>query len=130
MSHGVVDYELERSFFLRMKCVLAKRNAGLTCGGYKVSTCSHWLSFNIDNVTIKYNMCKDSVAVFQCYFKGMLSLVIYTHTHTACYTQAVCTEKVFLSHYLVYNMHAQCTLLASVYAVAEYEVWIIVHLLP
>lgn len=30
------EYELERSFFLRMKCVLAKRNAGLTCGGFKV----------------------------------------------------------------------------------------------
>ena len=30
------EVELERSFFLRMKCVLAKRNAGLTCGGYKV----------------------------------------------------------------------------------------------
>lgn len=30
------EYEIERSFFLRMKCVLAKRNAGLTCGGYKV----------------------------------------------------------------------------------------------
>lgn len=30
------EYELERSFFLRMKCVLAKRNAGLTCSGYKV----------------------------------------------------------------------------------------------
>uniref|UniRef100_A0A096LYC0 SIM bHLH transcription factor 2 n=1 Tax=Poecilia formosa TaxID=48698 RepID=A0A096LYC0_POEFO len=29
------EYEVERSFFLRMKCVLAKRNAGLTCGGYK-----------------------------------------------------------------------------------------------
>lgn len=33
----VTEYEVERSFFLRMKCVLAKRNAGLTCGGYKVS---------------------------------------------------------------------------------------------
>lgn len=32
------EYEIERSFFLRMKCVLAKRNAGLTCSGYKV----HW----------------------------------------------------------------------------------------
>lgn len=31
-----VEYEMARSFFLRMKCVLAKRNAGLTCGGYKV----------------------------------------------------------------------------------------------
>lgn len=30
------EYEMERSFFLRMKCVLAKRNAGLTCSGYKV----------------------------------------------------------------------------------------------
>lgn len=30
------DYESERVFFLRMKCVLAKRNAGLTNGGYKV----------------------------------------------------------------------------------------------
>lgn len=30
------EYEMERSFFLRMKCVLAKRNAGLTSGGYKV----------------------------------------------------------------------------------------------
>jgi single-minded-like protein len=31
------DVELERSFFMRMKCVLAKRNAGLTNNGYKVS---------------------------------------------------------------------------------------------
>ena len=31
------DIELERFFVLRMKCVLAKRNAGLTNGGYKVS---------------------------------------------------------------------------------------------
>lgn len=29
--------EFERTFFLRMKCVLAKRNAGLTTQGYKVS---------------------------------------------------------------------------------------------
>lgn len=29
--------EIERTFFLRMKCVLAKRNAGLTSAGYKVS---------------------------------------------------------------------------------------------
>lgn len=35
-----VDIEIERSFFLRMKCVLAKRNAGLTNGGYKVIHCS------------------------------------------------------------------------------------------
>ncbi|KAK2160410.1 hypothetical protein LSH36_134g05028 [Paralvinella palmiformis] len=37
------DYEIERSFFLRMKCVLAKRNAGLTAGGYKVIHCSGYL---------------------------------------------------------------------------------------
>ena len=34
---------MERSFVLRMKCVLAKRNAGLTNGGYKVIHCSGYL---------------------------------------------------------------------------------------
>lgn len=38
----LTEYEIERSFFLRMKCVLAKRNAGLTCGGYKVCKASGW----------------------------------------------------------------------------------------
>ncbi|XP_057195128.1 single-minded homolog 1-A isoform X2 [Triplophysa rosa] len=42
-SHFLHEYEMERSFFLRMKCVLAKRNAGLTCGGYKVIHCSGYL---------------------------------------------------------------------------------------
>ncbi|XP_078068552.1 single-minded homolog 1-A isoform X1 [Mustelus asterias] len=42
-SHFVQEYEIERSFFVRMKCVLAKRNAGLTCGGYKVIHCSGYL---------------------------------------------------------------------------------------
>lgn len=32
------DYESERSFSVRMKCILPKRNAGLTNGGYKVSS--------------------------------------------------------------------------------------------
>uniref|UniRef100_A0A3Q0T013 PAS domain-containing protein n=1 Tax=Amphilophus citrinellus TaxID=61819 RepID=A0A3Q0T013_AMPCI len=41
--HFLPEYEIERSFFLRMKCVLAKRNAGLTCGGYKVIHCSGYL---------------------------------------------------------------------------------------
>ncbi|XP_029375215.1 single-minded homolog 2 [Echeneis naucrates] len=41
--HTSPDFEVERSFFLRMKCVLAKRNAGLTCGGYKVIHCSGYL---------------------------------------------------------------------------------------
>ena len=35
--------EVEKSFFLRMKCVLAKRNAGLTSGGYKVIHCSGYV---------------------------------------------------------------------------------------
>uniref|UniRef100_A0A669EAT6 SIM bHLH transcription factor 1b n=1 Tax=Oreochromis niloticus TaxID=8128 RepID=A0A669EAT6_ORENI len=42
-THFVQEYEMERSFFLRMKCVLAKRNAGLTSGGYKVIHCSGYL---------------------------------------------------------------------------------------
>ncbi|XP_023311431.1 single-minded homolog 1 [Anoplophora glabripennis] len=37
------DHESERAFFLRMKCVLAKRNAGLTNSGYKVIHCSGYL---------------------------------------------------------------------------------------
>lgn len=39
--------EIERTFFLRMKCVLAKRNAGLTSGGYKVIHCSGYLKARI-----------------------------------------------------------------------------------
>ncbi|XP_016358828.1 single-minded homolog 1-like, partial [Sinocyclocheilus anshuiensis] len=42
-SHFIHEHEVERSFFLRMKCVLAKRNAGLTSGGYKVIHCSGYL---------------------------------------------------------------------------------------
>lgn len=34
------EFTLERSFFLRVKCVLAKRNAGLTTAGFKVSFCT------------------------------------------------------------------------------------------
>ncbi|KAJ8917219.1 hypothetical protein NQ315_012711 [Exocentrus adspersus] len=37
------DHESDRAFFLRMKCVLAKRNAGLTNSGYKVIHCSGYL---------------------------------------------------------------------------------------
>ncbi|ODM92971.1 Single-minded 1 [Orchesella cincta] len=37
------EVEIERAFFIRMKCVLAKRNAGLTTGGYKVIHCSGYL---------------------------------------------------------------------------------------
>ena len=35
-NNNEAEYEIERSFVVRMKCVLAKRNAGLTTGGYKV----------------------------------------------------------------------------------------------
>ncbi|XP_056604656.1 SIM bHLH transcription factor 1b isoform X1 [Triplophysa dalaica] len=51
-SHFIQEYEMERSFFLRMKCVLAKRNAGLTSGGYKVIHCSGYLKvrqFTLDS---------------------------------------------------------------------------------
>jgi len=37
------ELECERAFFIRMKCVLAKRNAGLTNAGYKVIHCSGYL---------------------------------------------------------------------------------------
>ncbi|XP_076820158.1 single-minded homolog 2-like isoform X1 [Clavelina lepadiformis] len=37
------EYEAPRSFFVRMKCVLAKRNAGLTSGGYKVIHCTGYI---------------------------------------------------------------------------------------
>lgn len=39
--------EIERTFFLRMKCVLAKRNAGLTTQGYKVIHCAGYLKARI-----------------------------------------------------------------------------------
>ena len=46
--HYNTDVEIERSFVLRMKCVLAKRNAGLTNGGYKVIHCSGYLKVGIN----------------------------------------------------------------------------------
>ncbi|XP_029704272.1 single-minded homolog 2-like isoform X1 [Takifugu rubripes] len=57
--HVTQEYEAERSFFLRMKCVLAKRNAGLTCGGYKVIHCSGYL---------KVRQCTLDLALYEsCY---------------------------------------------------------------
>lgn len=47
------EYEIERSFCIRMKCVLAKRNAGLTSSGFKVIHCSGYLKikqFNLDTL--------------------------------------------------------------------------------
>ncbi|XP_042577467.1 single-minded homolog 1-like isoform X3 [Cyprinus carpio] len=46
-SQLIHEHEVERSFFLRMKCVLAKRNAGLTSGGYKVIHCSGYLKTSV-----------------------------------------------------------------------------------
>uniref|UniRef100_A0A8C1WKI1 SIM bHLH transcription factor 1b n=1 Tax=Cyprinus carpio TaxID=7962 RepID=A0A8C1WKI1_CYPCA len=46
-SHLIHEHEVERSFFLRMRCVLAKRNAGLTSGGYKVIHCSGYLKTSV-----------------------------------------------------------------------------------
>ena len=51
LGHNNANYlysynEVEKSFFLRMKCVLAKRNAGLTSGGYKVSN-AFWVIFEL-----------------------------------------------------------------------------------
>ncbi|XP_035209914.1 uncharacterized protein LOC118184362 isoform X2 [Stegodyphus dumicola] len=54
----VMEFELERSFFVRMKCVLAKRNAGLTSGGYKVIHCSGYLKVQRYNVEASpYDSC-------------------------------------------------------------------------
>ncbi|EAA14581.4 AGAP010058-PA, partial [Anopheles gambiae str. PEST] len=39
--------EAPRNFFLRMRCVLAKRNAGLTSSGYKVIHCSGYLKARV-----------------------------------------------------------------------------------
>uniref|UniRef100_A0A672FCJ3 SIM bHLH transcription factor 2 n=1 Tax=Salarias fasciatus TaxID=181472 RepID=A0A672FCJ3_SALFA len=58
------DCEVARSFFLRMKCVLAKRNAGLTCGGYKVIHCSGYLKARQYMVDIQlYESCYQSVGL-------------------------------------------------------------------
>ena len=43
------ELEIERSFFIRMKCVLAKRNAGLTNSGYKVIHCSGYYKMPLGN---------------------------------------------------------------------------------
>ncbi|XP_011147273.2 protein single-minded isoform X1 [Harpegnathos saltator] len=42
------EIELERAFLLRMKCILAKRNAGLVSEGYKVIHCSGYLKCVFD----------------------------------------------------------------------------------
>ncbi|XP_053702411.1 single-minded homolog 2 [Synchiropus splendidus] len=62
--HFSSEYEVERSFFLRMKCVLAKRNAGLTCGGYKVIHCSGYLKVRQYVVDLPiYESCYQTVGL-------------------------------------------------------------------
>lgn len=42
-----LEFEIQKSFFLRFKCVLAKRNAGLTTSGYKVIHCAGYLKLKV-----------------------------------------------------------------------------------
>lgn len=49
--------EIERTFFLRMKCVLAKRNAGLTTQGYKVIHCAGYLKARVFQMDNRYGDC-------------------------------------------------------------------------
>ncbi|XP_044577142.1 single-minded homolog 2-like isoform X2 [Cotesia glomerata] len=53
-AHG--NIEIERAFFIRMKCVLAKRNAGLVTSGWKVIHCSGYLKVHIRGVP--YEECQ------------------------------------------------------------------------
>ncbi|CAH8670278.1 unnamed protein product [Schistosoma rodhaini] len=46
-NSGQSEFTLERSFFLRVKCVLAKRNAGLTTAGFKVIHCNGHLRVRV-----------------------------------------------------------------------------------
>ncbi|XP_064617712.1 single-minded homolog 2-like isoform X2 [Liolophura sinensis] len=63
-THILQDIEIERTFFLRMKCVLAKRNAGLTNGGYKVIHCSGYLKIKQYTMDIApYDGCYQNVGL-------------------------------------------------------------------
>ncbi|GAB0098366.1 Protein single-minded [Sergentomyia squamirostris] len=58
--------EIERSFFLRMKCVLAKRSAGLTSSGYKVIHCSGYLKarvFQMDSMYGEGHSCVQNLGL-------------------------------------------------------------------
>jgi single-minded-like protein len=60
------EYEIERSFFIRMKCVLAKRNAGLTASGFKVIHCSGYLKvkqFNLDTTSSYGEGCYQNIGL-------------------------------------------------------------------
>ncbi|KAF8568892.1 hypothetical protein P879_01039 [Paragonimus westermani] len=56
---GAHEFTIDRSFFLRIKCVLAKRNAGLTTAGFKVIHCSGHLKvrpINMDGFPYYQNL--------------------------------------------------------------------------
>uniref|UniRef100_A0A1B6CA85 Single-minded n=2 Tax=Clastoptera arizonana TaxID=38151 RepID=A0A1B6CA85_9HEMI len=59
------EFEIEKSFCLQMKCVLAKRNAGLTTAGYKTIHCSGYLKMKqlqLDHST-PYETCFQNVGL-------------------------------------------------------------------
>lgn len=63
-TSGLPEFEVERSFFIRMKCVLAKRNAGLTSGGYKVIHCGGYLKIKQYNMEMSpYEGCQQNVGL-------------------------------------------------------------------
>ncbi|XP_065352797.1 single-minded homolog 1 isoform X2 [Cloeon dipterum] len=62
--HNRQEFEIERAFFIRMKCVLAKRNAGLTTGGYKVIHCSGYLKIKHFTTDVPpYEGCFQNVGI-------------------------------------------------------------------
>ncbi|KAL7295487.1 hypothetical protein TKK_0011136 [Trichogramma kaykai] len=64
------EIEIHRYFFLRMKCVLAKRNAGLTFKGYKVIHCNGYLKLKQKQVRDEYG----EVVNYELMNVGLLAL--------------------------------------------------------
>ncbi|CAF1409087.1 unnamed protein product [Adineta ricciae] len=78
------EYEIERSFFIRMKCVLPKRNAGLTSSGFKVIHCSGYLKvkqFNLDTLSC-YGPTNNVNSSEGCYQN--VGLVAYGYSLPSC----------------------------------------------
>ncbi|CAF3824173.1 unnamed protein product [Adineta steineri] len=78
------EYEIERSFFIRMKCVLAKRNAGLTTNGFKVIHCSGYLKikqFNFDTISC-YGSTNNMNNTENCYQN--VGLIAYGYSLPSC----------------------------------------------
>lgn len=63
-SHRSLEREIQKSFFLRFKCVLAKRNAGLTSSGYKVIHCAGYLKLKL--LTMDSSPYEDSPVTGLC----------------------------------------------------------------